>query len=258
MTVEIKAARKLRDFVLDVDLSIPDGEILVLIGRNGSGKSTVLRMVAGLMSPDQGRISVGGRTFFDSSRGIDLLPEERDVGFMFQNYAVFPHLTVYGNLAYGLRNKKIAEDEILQQVRPLMEGYGLWNVKDVRAGKLSGGQKQRVALLRSLVARPCMFLLDEPLSAIDRAAQATARKEIRSLIRSTNASAIVVTHDPSDAVELGDRICLINQGRIETAGTPEDLPSSDRAWFFGAPRGEKVPGPEAPDVLRAKADADRA
>ena len=215
MTVEIKAVRKLRDYVLDVDLSVPDGEILVLIGRNGSGKSTILRMVAGLMSPDRGRISVGGRTFFDSSKGIDLPPEERNVGFMFQSYAVFPHLTVYGNLAFGLRNKKVKDEDILGQVQPLMEDYGLWEVRDVKAGKLSGGQKQRVCIARALTMEPALMIADEPTSMLDPSSKANVLCFLKGLQNSRGFSILMVTHDLTCAAKVSDRIYLLKNGRLQ-------------------------------------------
>ncbi|HEY3420188.1 MAG TPA: ABC transporter ATP-binding protein [Methanomassiliicoccales archaeon] len=238
MSVEIRVKKQLRDYVLDVDMMVKDEDIHVLFGRNGSGKTTILKMVAGLMQPDSGRIVINGSVLFDSEAGINLPVDQRGTGFMFQNYALFPHMTVLGNLAFGLKVKRLREKEIIETVRPYMEEYSLWELKDVRISNLSGGQRQQVALLRTLVLGPNIFLLDEPLNALDTGAQTTIRKEIRTLIRRTRTPCIIVTHDIGDAVELGDSACLLDQGRIVKRGKPSEaiasigmtLPVSSLSW----------------------------
>jgi ABC-type Fe3+/spermidine/putrescine transport system ATPase subunit len=223
MPVEIRLAKQLRDYRLDVEMMVKDEDIHVLFGRNGSGKTTILKMIAGLIEPDSGRIVIDGKVLFDSEVGIDLPAEQRGTGFMFQNYALFPHMTVLGNLSFGLKVKKFTENEIIETVRPFMEEYSLWELKDVRVSSLSGGQRQQVALLRTLVLRPNIFLLDEPLNALDISAQTTIRKEIKSLIRKTGTPCIVVTHDIGDALELGDSACLLDRGRIVKRGRPDEV-----------------------------------
>jgi len=249
MSAEIRVKRELRDFELEVELSVGDGEVVCLVGRNGCGKSTVLRMVAGIMRPDEGRIVINDRVLFDSEANVNVGPEGRDVGMVFQNYAVFPHMSVMKNISFGLRSRGAGKDEAAETARPLMEEYGLWSVRDVKASRLSGGQRQRVALLRAMVIKPAILLLDEPLSAIDRATQAHARTEIRGMVRRTGASCILVTHDPNDAEELADRTLMMDRGRIdgqETSvmrdeggggfrrqGAPSGLPTVSRAKRVG-------------------------
>jgi ABC-type Fe3+/spermidine/putrescine transport system ATPase subunit len=223
MPVEINLVKQLRDYRLDVEMAVKDEDIHVLFGRNGSGKTTILKMIAGLMKPDSGRIVIDGKVLFDSEAGIDLPAEQRGTGFMFQSYALFPHMTVLGNLAFGLKVKKLTEPEIIETVRPYLEEYSLWELKDVRVSSLSGGQRQQVALLRTLVLRPSIFLLDEPLNALDTDAQTTIRKEIKTLIRKTGTPCIVVTHDIGDALELGDSASLLDRGRIIKCGRPDEV-----------------------------------
>jgi molybdate transport system ATP-binding protein len=226
MLVEIKLAKRLRDYPLDVEMVVKDEDIHVLFGRNGSGKTTILKMIAGLVRPDSGRIVIDGKVLFDSEAGIDLPAEQRGTGFMFQNYALFPHMTVLGNLTFGLKVKRLPEKEIIETVRPYLEEYSLWELKDVLVSSLSGGQRQQVALLRTLVLRPNIFLLDEPLNALDIDAQTTIRKEIKTLIRRTRTPCIIVTHDVGDALELGDSACLLDRGRIVKRGKPEEIITS--------------------------------
>ncbi|MDW5561823.1 MAG: ATP-binding cassette domain-containing protein [Methanomassiliicoccus sp.] len=223
MPVEVRITRRLRDYVLNVDMSVGDDGIHVLVGRNGSGKTTILRMIAGLMTPDSGRIVVNGEVFFDSEAGIDLPVEERRTGFVFQNYAVFPHMTVLENLIFGLNVTRKERRGATETIRPMMEEYSLWDLRDVRAANLSGGQRQRVALLRTLILRPRIYLLDEPLSALDAATQNVVRKDIRNLIRGTGTPCMIVTHDVVDAVEMGDTACLLDRGKIVSSGRPREV-----------------------------------
>ncbi|MGD0817239.1 MAG: ABC transporter ATP-binding protein [Methanomassiliicoccales archaeon] len=233
MPVEIKLTKQLRDYVLDIDMVVKDEDIHVLFGRNGSGKTTILKMIAGLMEPDSGRVSINGKVLFDSEAGINLPVDQRGTGFMFQNYALFPHMTVLGNLAFGLKVKKLKEKEIIETVRPYLEEYSLWELKNVRVESLSGGQRQQVALLRTLVLRPNIFLLDEPLNALDTGAQTTIRREIRTLIRRTGTPCIIVTHDIGDAMELGDSACLLDRGRTVKRGKPSEVIGSEGVTYPG-------------------------
>jgi molybdate transport system ATP-binding protein len=221
--LRIKVARKLRDFTLDVDIAAGPGETLVLMGNNGSGKTTVLNLVAGLMSPDTGVIGVDGRTLFSSGAGVDLPPEQRNVGYVFQNYALFPHMTVFDNVAFGLRMRKISQAEAKARVRPELESLGLWELRDEKAVKLSGGQKQRVALARALVVQPSLMLLDEPLSALDREIHDSIRESLRKRLKSDRITSIVALHNDSDALALGQTMCVLDRGRVLQSGTPAEV-----------------------------------
>ncbi|MCK9278377.1 MAG: ABC transporter ATP-binding protein [Methanoculleus sp.] len=219
--LSIHAVRRLRDFVLDVTFSVGEGETLVLIGENGSGKSTVLNLISGILTPDRGEITLGGRLFFSDEKRLDVPAEKRNIGHLFQSYALFPHMTVAENVAFGLRCRRIPGPEIAESVAEQLAAMHLSGLAGVNVGRLSGGQRQRVALARALVLEPELLLLDEPLAAVDMRAQGAMRKELRDQIRNAGIPCIVVTHTLRDALELGDRLCLIEEGRVAAVGTPE-------------------------------------
>jgi ABC-type sulfate/molybdate transport systems ATPase subunit len=221
--LEFRAVRKLRDFVLDLALSVLPGETLVLIGENGAGKSTVLNLISGILTPDEGEITLGGKLLFSSEERINLPPETRNIGHLFQSYALFPHMTVAENVAFGLRCRKLPEPEIKRAVAEQLETINLSELADVNVGRLSGGQRQRVALARALVLDPDLLLLDEPLAAVDMRSQAAMRRELRERIRKTGIPCIVVTHSLRDAVELGDRLGLMEDGHLVAGGRPEEV-----------------------------------
>ena len=221
--LEFRAVRKLRDFVLDLALSVLPGETLVLIGENGAGKSTVLNLISGILTPDEGEITLGDRVLFSSEERINLHPENRNIGHLFQSYALFPHMTVAENVALGLRCRKLPEPEIKRAVAEQLETINLSELADVNVGRLSGGQRQRVALARALVLDPDLLLLDEPLAAVDMRSQAAMRRELRERIRKTGIPCIVVTHSLRDAVELGDRLGLMEDGHLVAGGRPEEV-----------------------------------
>lgn len=221
--LRIKAARKLRDFVMDVDITAGPGETLVLMGNNGSGKTTVLNLVAGLMSPDEGAIEVSGRTLYSSEAGIDVPPEQRNIGYVFQSYALFPHMTVFDNVAFGLRMRKLPAEDIHSRVRSELEPVGMWDLQGVKAAKLSGGQKQKVALARSLVIEPALLLLDEPMSALDARTHASVRESLRERLKKDRVTTIVVLHSLSDTLSLGDKACVMDRGQIVLSGKPGDI-----------------------------------
>ena len=221
--LEISVQKKLRDFDLDVSLKVPEGEILMLVGENGCGKSTLLNMVAGLINPDAGEITLAGEPLFDSSLRINLPPEKRNVGYVFQSYALFPHLTVRENVAYGLRARLFSRQEIDERVKVQLEAFGLGGIKDARAAKISGGQKQRTALARALAIEPHLLLLDEPLAALDIRRQAEMRRELGSLIRDLGVPGIVVTHDLRDVVSIGDTASLMEEGKVIHSGPAEEV-----------------------------------
>ncbi len=196
------------DFWLDVELELRDGEFLVLFGPSGSGKTTLLRCVAGLERPEEGYIEVNGEVWFDSKRGINLPPQKRHVGFVFQDYALFPNMSLLENVMYGMKiEDKEKALELLRKVR--LEG-----LKDKRPNQISGGQRQRVALIRALAREPKVLLLDEPLSALDEELRAELQEELKSFQRSYNIPTLMVTHHKEEALRLADRIVRIKEGRV--------------------------------------------
>jgi len=216
--LEIEAQKQLRDFDLDVKFQVRDGEILMLVGENGCGKTTVLNLVAGLLPPDSGEIYLGGETLFSSNFEVNLSPESRNIGYVFQSYALFPHMTVYENVAFGLKTRKLSKRDIDDRVNGFLEASGLWDVRSEKAVNISGGQRQRVALARALVIEPDLLLFDEPLAALDTRMQAHMRRELRDLIHDCAVPSIIVTHDLKDVYAIGDRVCLIEGGKIAFDG----------------------------------------
>ncbi|OPY27183.1 MAG: Trehalose/maltose import ATP-binding protein MalK [Methanocella sp. PtaU1.Bin125] len=221
--LRIRAKKQLRDFVLEVDISAGERETLVLMGSNGSGKTTLLDLIAGTATPDDGLIQVDGRTLYDSDEGVNLPPEQRDIGYVYQHYALFPHLTVYDNVAFGLRTRRMPGEDIDRRVMDELEFVGLRELRNARASKLSGGQKQKVALARALAIKPSLLLLDEPLSALDIQTSARVRDCLRERIKKDGIPCIVVLHNPLDAVTLGDRACVLDLGQVVLTGKPGDL-----------------------------------
>lgn len=232
MTLEMTVQKQLRFFDLSVDLAVRDGEVLVLIGENGAGKTTVLNLIAGLLAPDLGRITLQNRRLFCSSDRIDLPPEQRRIGFVFQHYALFPRLSVAENVGFGLRAQKIAKDEVAAAVEKKLAMVGLTRYADQRISTLSGGQQQRTALARALVTEPDLLLLDEPLAALDPQTRTAMRTELRSCIKKAGTPAVIVSHTLEDALSLGDRICLIEEGTITHCGTPEEMISTEKNRFL--------------------------
>ena len=217
----------------DFDLQVADGELLVLVGGSGSGKSTLLRILAGLEAPTSGRIRIGDQDV------TALPPRARDVAMVFQDYALYPHMTVRENLSLGLRLRKVAAAEIARRVTWAAEMLGLGPLLDRKPKQLSGGQRQRVAMGRAIVREPQVFLFDEPLSNLDAALRAQMRVEIAALQRRLRTTTIYVTHDQVEATTLGHRIVLLSSGRIQQVGTPMELYESPAnrfvAGFIGTP-----------------------
>ncbi len=214
----------LRDFALNVEkFTVNDGETVALIGENGAGKSTVLRILSGILKPASGKITLNNRLLYDSSDRVFLPPEDRRIGYMFQNYALFPHMTAKENIAYGLKVQNTKKGEIESRVTELCERMGIAEIADQPVTKMSGGQRQRAALARALAPRPELLLLDEPLSALDVRTQEQMRRELASVIRSEQIPCILVTHSLVDALSVADRIAVIERGRIIASGMPEEM-----------------------------------
>ena len=219
------------DILKGVSLEVPRGKIVALLGPSGSGKTTLLRAVAGLESPHRGTIRVGERVFFDAAQHIDMPAESRGLGLVFQSYALWPHRTVFDNIAYGLKLRRVAKAEIRNRVDATLDKIGLAGFGARFPHQLSGGQQQRVALARALVYEPDVILLDEPLSNLDAKLREDARLWLRQLIGSLNLSALCVTHDQTEAMAIADAIVLLNEGAAEQAGTPRELYNGPRTLF---------------------------
>src|SRR4051794_28766409 len=244
MSIEIKGVNKrFGDFVAldDVNVSLPTGQLTALLGPSGGGKSTLLRIIAGLDSADSGTISIEG------TDATTLPPQKRNVGFVFQHYAVFKHMTVAKNVAFGLEIRKRPKAEIAERVDELLKLVHLSQFAHRLPSQLSGGQRQRMALARALAVEPTVLLLDEPFGALD----AKVRKELRDWLRrlhdEVHVTTVFVTHDQEEALEVADEIVVINEGRVEQVGTPDQLydePASDFVMGFLGPvtifRGQQV------------------
>ncbi|MDR9829077.1 sn-glycerol-3-phosphate ABC transporter ATP-binding protein UgpC [Vibrio sp. FNV 38] len=225
--------------VKGIDLSIKKGEFLVLVGPSGCGKSSILRSIAGLESISGGEIHLGGRRV-DTEK-----PALRDIAMVFQNYALYPHMTVYDNLAYGLKNRGVDKATIKQKIEQVSTTLKISEYLDRKPSKLSGGQRQRVAMGRAIVRSPQLFLFDEPLSNLDASLRAHMRLEIKKLQRELGVTSVYVTHDQVEAMTLADRIVVLNNGVIEQVGTPSEVyhqPASRFvASFIGSPAMNFIP-----------------
>ncbi|MFQ5773553.1 MAG: ABC transporter ATP-binding protein [Kiloniellaceae bacterium] len=219
--------------VKDVTLTVADEEFVVLVGPSGCGKSTTLRMIAGLEEITGGTISIGGHVV------NDLPPKDRDLAMVFQNYALYQHMTVYDNLAFGLRNRKVPEDQIRREVEFAAGILGITELLKRKPRQLSGGQQQRVALGRCIVRHPQVFLFDEPLSNLDAKLRANMRIELKRLRERVPTTSIYVTHDQVEAMTLGDRVVVMRDGWVQQVGTPLEIYNEPRnlfvAGFMGSP-----------------------
>jgi iron(III) transport system ATP-binding protein len=214
-----------------VSMTLNPGEVVALLGASGSGKTTLLRSVAGLEEPSRGKIMIGNAVLFDSDAGVDMPVEKRNLGLVFQSYALWPHRTVFDNVAYGLRLREIPASEIEQRVTQALTNLGLGPLAKRLPHQLSGGQQQRVAIARALVYNPPVVLMDEPLSNLDAKLREEARAWLRELIVRLGLSALVVTHDQTEAMAMSDKILLLNFGKIEQQGTPEDMYNRPETQF---------------------------
>ncbi|MCK0746046.1 sn-glycerol-3-phosphate ABC transporter ATP-binding protein UgpC [Chromohalobacter nigrandesensis] len=217
----------------DIDLDVVDGELIVVVGPSGCGKSTLLRTLAGLEAISDGELTINGR------RVNELEPAERDIAMVFQNYALYPHMSVAGNMGYALKNRGMPKDEIRRRVAATAELLGLSELLERRPRQLSGGQRQRVAMGRAIVREPQVFLFDEPLSNLDAKLRVQMRLEIRRLQKRLGVTSVYVTHDQVEAMTLADRLVVMNAGRVEQCGTPMALYEQPAtlfvASFLGSP-----------------------
>ncbi|PKL69847.1 MAG: ABC transporter [Methanomicrobiales archaeon HGW-Methanomicrobiales-1] len=221
--LDAKMNKKLRDFSLDLSIQARPGEIVVLMGENGAGKSTALNIISGLITPDTGSIRLDGTVLFDSGTKADVPAENRRIGYVFQKSAVFPHISVRENIAFGLRAQHKSPVFTKEQVRHWLTVMSLEDLADVKAGNLSGGQKQRVALARALATGPALLMLDEPFTALDAENIRLVKELTRTFVTEMAIPCLVVTHRISDCRDVGDKVCMIGQGKMVKEGKPEDL-----------------------------------
>ncbi len=229
----------------DVSLTVGEGHTLALLGPSGCGKTTVLRCLAGLETPEQGHIAIAGTVVFDAERGINLMPEQRGLGIVFQSYAVWPHMTVAENVGFPLKVRKVPKDEQRDRVARILEIVGLSAWRDKPATLLSGGQQQRVALARALVYEPRLVLFDEPMSNLDALLRDQVRIELKTLQDRLGFTAIYVTHDQSEAFALAETVVVMNRGKVETSGAPREMSYRPRTPFVARFLGLNVRGGRA-------------
>ncbi len=232
-----------------VELAIADGEFMVLVGPSGCGKSTALRMIAGLETPSRGKVLIGDRDV------TEVPPQARDIAMVFQSYALYPHMTVRDNLGFGLRMRGTPAGRIAERVEAAARALGLGTVLDRKPGQLSGGQRQRVALGRAIVREPTGFLFDEPLSNLDAKLRLETRAELARLHRRLAATMVYVTHDQEEALTLGTRVAVMNEGRVEQVGPPLEVYRRPEtmfvATFVGSPAMNLLPAGHVPSVRPA-------
>jgi molybdate transport system ATP-binding protein len=224
--LRVEARTRLGTLELDVALEVEAGECLAVAGPSGAGKTSVLRATAGLLRPQRGVVEAGGETWLDTERDIDLPPERRRCGYLFQEHALFPHLSAWQNVAYPLRGSDRRERAL-----GLLDRFGMSELADARPRTLSGGERQRVALARALARRPDVLLLDEPLAALDARTRAGAARELGAVLREVEVPALLVTHDFAEAAQLGDRVGVIDGGHVVQEGTPSELAAAPRSAF---------------------------
>jgi molybdate transport system ATP-binding protein len=245
--LRVEAATRLGALGLDVALEVPAGRCLALAGPSGAGKTTVLRIVAGLLRPERGLVSCGGAVWLDTERGVSVAPERRRCGYVFQDYALFGHMPAWRNVAYaGVSRERALE---------LLDRFGLAARAEARPGQLSGGERQRVAVARALAREPDVLLLDEPLSALDSRTRAAAARELGGVLRESGVPALLVTHDFHEAAQLGDRVGVLDHGRVVQLGSPDELSARPASAFVADFTGAVVligtasPGPDGATVV---------
>jgi molybdate transport system ATP-binding protein len=248
--LELSARTRLGDLELDLELAVGPGRCLALAGPSGAGKSTALRIVAGLTRPERGEVRCGGETWLDTAGRIDRAPEERRCGYLFQDYALFPHLSAGQNVAYALRGAVRGRTERRRRATALLERFGVAHLAEAHPPTLSGGERQRVALARTLARDPRVLLLDEPVGALDARTRAAASRELAGTIRRSQAPVVLVTHDFAEAATLGDEVAVVLDGRLAQRGTAAELAARPASAFVADFAGAVVltgvarPGPE--------------
>jgi molybdate transport system ATP-binding protein len=231
MSLQARVELTLGRLRLEVELAVAGGELVVLLGPNGAGKTTLLRALAGLVALDHGRVVLDGRVLDDPAAGAHLATERRPIGFVFQDYLLFPHLSALENVAFGLRARGVPRAEARRRAAAWLDRVGLAGHADARPRALSGGQAQRVALARAMVSDPRLLLLDEPLAALDAATRAEVRRDLRRHLASFDGTRLLVTHDPLEAVALADRLVVLEGGRVTQTGTPQQVSARPRSRY---------------------------
>jgi molybdate transport system ATP-binding protein len=261
MSLDAVVGVTLGPLVLDLALGAAPGETVVLLGPNGAGKTTALRVIAGLLPADSGRVVLDGQVLDDPDGGTWVPPERRPIGYVFQHHALFPHLTALENVAFGLRARGVHRREARTRASGWLDRVGAGAHRDARPRALSGGQAQRVALARALAPEPRVLLLDEPLAALDATARIETRRELRRHLDAHGGARVVVTHDPVDAMTLGDRVVVIEAGRVVQAGPLAELRERPRSRYVadlvgvnlyrGAARGGTIRMPDHGELVAA-------
>jgi molybdate transport system ATP-binding protein len=231
VSLEAELGLTLGRLELEVELAVATGELVVLLGPNGAGKTTLLRALAGLVALDHGRVVLDGEVLDDTRSGTHVATERRPIGFVFQDYLLFPHLSALENVAFGLRARGLARAEARRRAAVWLERVGLAGDTGSRPRALSGGQAQRVALARAMVSDPRLLLLDEPLAALDAASRTEVRRDLRRHLASFDGTRLLVTHDPLEAIALADRLVVLEGGRVTQTGTPDQVSAQPRSRY---------------------------
>jgi len=223
--------RGIGSFELDVDLTVEAGEVVAVLGPNGAGKTSILRGLAGLLPLDEGRIALDGVVLEEPAAGVYLPSERRPIGMVFQDYLLFPHLTVLENVAFGLRSRGTPKPAAIATAHQWLERVGLAGEAERKPGSLSGGQAQRVALARALATNPALLLLDEPMAALDASTRVELRRDLRRHLESFRGVRLLVTHDPVEAMAMADRLVILEHGRVLQSGTPTEVTQRPRSRY---------------------------
>jgi len=229
LSVDVK--KRLREFPLEIGFEVKPAETLVIIGPSGCGKTTTLNLISGLLDPDEGRMALGDRVLFDDASRVSVPTERRSIGYVFQDFALFPHMTVKENVAYGLRARRRPKAEIPKKVDEVLGLLGIPHLRERRPGALSGGERQRVALARAIACDVEILLLDEPLGSLDAQTRNQVRGELQRMLRVIGRIAIMVTHDYIDALTFGDKICVMDRGRVLQMGPRDQLLHHPKSRF---------------------------
>jgi len=231
VSLQAQLQARVGSFDLDVDLSIAPGEVVALLGPNGAGKTSVLRALAGLLTIDAGRIALDGIVLDEPANAIRMPVEQRPIGVVFQDYLLFPHLSVLENVAFGLRSRGVGRTTATARARSWLDRVGLGPAANRKPGSLSGGQAQRVALVRALATDPALLLLDEPMAALDVSTRVELRRELRQHLESFRGVRLLVTHDPVEAMAMADRLIVLEHGRVLQTGSPAEVTQRPRSRY---------------------------